>query len=196
MFEQLGDTARQAWCLINLARLLHNDRQLDAAEEAASHALDLLPKTGKQYRVCDSHRALGRIYRFKSETKKAVYHLQIALGIASTFNWHDILFWVHWELAGLFLGENRFDDAQSHIERAKSHTVNNMYFLGRVTEQQARIWYYQYRLEDARTEALRAADNYDKLGATMDMERCRKLLRKIEKELNAPVASASNCELL
>ena len=39
------------------------------------------------------------------------------------------------------------------------------------------------------TEALRAADIYEKLGAARDVEGCRDLLRKIEKKLNGPVAS-------
>ena len=196
MFEQLGDIGGQARCLTDLTRLWQDDGQFDAAQEAAFRALDLLPETGKQLRVCDSHRTLGNIYRFKGETKKAIYHFEVALGIASAFNWHDLLFWVHYELAELFLGESGSDDAQAHIERAKLHTVNNIYYLGRVTELQAEIWYKQHRLEVARAEALRAADNYNKLGATIDMERCRELLRMIEEELNAPTASASNCELL
>ena len=196
IFEQLGDTAGQAWCLINLARLLRGDGQLNAAEDAASRALDLLPETGKQFQVCGSHRTLGNIYRSRGETEKAIHHFEMALGIAYDFNWHALLFWVHYELAELFLGRGRVDDAQNHAEQTKLHAVNNILHLGRVAELQARIWYDQHRLEDARTEALRAADNYDKLGAAIDMERCRKLLRKIEKELNSPVASASDCELL
>jgi hypothetical protein len=39
------------------------------------------------------------------------------------------------------------------------------YYLGRTVELQAGVWYKQHRLEEARTEALRAADVYDKLGA-------------------------------
>ena len=121
---------------------------------------------------------------------------EIALEIASTFNSHDLLFWVNYDLASLFRNESRFDNAQSHLERAKLHTVNDIYFLGRVAELQAHVWGQQHRLGDARAEVLRAAEIYGKLGATMDMERCRELLREIEEELNAPVASTSICELL
>ena len=43
IFERLGNTAKQAECLINLASVLHDDEQLNTAEKAASRAIDLLP---------------------------------------------------------------------------------------------------------------------------------------------------------
>ena len=54
---------------------------------------------------------------------------------------------------------------------------------------QARIWYKQDRLEEAGSEALRATDIYERLGAAQDMESCRKLLQVIEKELDTSIAS-------
>ena len=194
--ERLGDTAEQAQCLTNLALLLQSDSQLDAAEATALRAIDLLPETGKQYMVCDSHQALGIIYNTKGETKKAIHHFEAAFGIASTFNWHDHLFWANYGLALLFLSEDRFEDAHTHAEHARLHAAGVTSYLGLAADQQARIWYRQHRLEEARTEALRAADIYDKLGASENTEWCRRLLRDIEEELNTPVASASNCELL
>jgi len=193
--EQLGNTAAQANCLVNLAWSLRNDGQLDAAEEVTLRAIDLLPEEGEQFRVCESHRALGNIYHFKGDTEKAIHHYELALGIASPFNWHETLFWIHYELAGLFRDEDRLDDAHAHIEHAKSHTADSIYHLGGAMGLQARIWYDQNRNEEARSEALRAADIFDKLGAVEDVERCRDILRDIEKELNGPVASGS-CELL
>jgi len=89
----------------------------------------------------------------------------------------------------LFCDEGRFDDAQTHIEHAKSHTANDAYCLGLAMEEQAVIWYEQDRLEEARSEALRAADIYEKLGAANDLEICRELLWDIEEELNTPVGS-------
>jgi tetratricopeptide (TPR) repeat protein len=179
-------------CLIKLAWLFQSDNQLDAAEEAAFRAIDLLPEKGEQYRVCKSHRLLGDIYQSKGEIKKAIHHSEVALGIASTFNWHDDLFWVHYKLAGLFRDEGRFDDANDHIERAKSHTVNSAYNLGRAMEEQARVWYRQRRLEEARSEALRAPDIYAKLGAAKDVERCQKFAQRIQDELNTAVASGQS----
>ena len=199
VYERLGDTVQQANCLIKLARLLGSDKRLNAAEEAASRAITLLPEEGEQYRACRSHRALGEIYGSKGETEKAIHHYEVALRIASSFNWHDNLFWIHYKLAGLFRNEGRLDDAREHLNRAKPHTANSAYRLGYAMELQARVSYDQHRLEEARSEALRAADVYKKLGAAKDMEECRKLLRDIEKKLNTPIASSQygfNCELL
>ena len=59
IYERLGDLGRQVDCLTRLAYLLDNDEQLDAAEDAASRAIDLLPEEGEQFRVCKAHRVLG-----------------------------------------------------------------------------------------------------------------------------------------
>jgi tetratricopeptide (TPR) repeat protein len=194
IYEQLGDTAEQATSLVYLAWSFGGNGQVDEAEEAAFRAIELLPEKGKEYRVCESHRLLGRIYQNKGETEKAIRHFELALGIASAFDWHDLLFWVHYNLAGLFRNGDKFDDAQAHIEHAKSHAANDTYFLSLTMEEQAWVWYKQHRPEDAKSEALCAADFYEKVGAAIDLEECRKLLRRIEEELNSQVAS--DCELL
>ena len=200
ILKRLGDTVEQADCLIKLAVLLSSDKRFDAAEEATSRAINLLPEKGEDFRVCESHRALGDIYQSKGDTKKAIHHFEVALRIASPFNWHDDLFWIHYELADLFRDEGRFDDAYTHIERAKSYTASGTYYLGHAIELQAWVWYDQHRLEEAKSEALRAADIFDKLGATEDVEGCKRLLRDIEKGLSGPVTSPgqpdSDCELL
>ena len=56
ILERLGDTVKQIRCLIRLAYLLHDDKQLDAAEEVASRAIDLLPDEGQQFQVCERAR--------------------------------------------------------------------------------------------------------------------------------------------
>jgi len=196
IFERCGDTTSQAQCLISLAWLLCSDEQLEAAEEAALHAIDLLPEKGEQSQVCESHRVLGCIYGSKGDTEKAIHHYEVALGIASPFDWHDTLFWLNCELADLLRDEDRFDDAHAHIERAKSHTANSTYNLGHAMRLQAGVWYNQHRLEEAKSEALRGADIFEKLGAVEDMERCRELLREIEDSLAASGQSDSDCELL
>ena len=189
ILERLGDTVGQAECLVKLAWLLETDKQFDAAEEAASRAKNLFTQKGEQYGVCGCHRILGHIYRLKGETGKAVHHFEAALGVASFFNWDDELLWAHYDLAKLFLDEGRFDDAHTHIERAKPYTDNNAYKLGRAMRLQTRIWYKQRKLEEARSEALRTVDIFEKLGAAKDVEECRGLLRDIQNELNNPVAS-------
>ena len=84
---------------------------------------------------------------------------------------------VHYDLAVLFRNEGRLEDAQSHIERIKPHAIDSAYSLGRVMNLQASVWYEQNRLEEARSEALRAVDVYEKLGAASDLKSCRVLFR-------------------
>jgi len=182
--EKLGDPVDHARCLKALAWLLHDDSQLDAAEKAASRAIDLIPKKDDQFPVCESHRLLGHIYRSKGKIGKAIYHYETALGIASTFNWDDQLFWNYRSLAEVFFNEGRFDDAYIHIERARSHAANNAYNLGRAVELQATFLYQQHRYEEARSEVLRAADIYEKIGAAKDVGDCRELLRMIDEGTN------------
>ena len=180
IFGRLGDTVSQAECSLDLAWLMHDDKQLDAAEEAASRALDLLPK-GQQYRICNAHRALGVIYGSKGETEKGIHHLELALGIASSLNWTERLFWIYYALAELFFDQGRFDDAHAHIERAKSHAVDNAYKLGHAMELQAEFWYRQHMFEEARLDALRAVGSYEKVGAAKNVRRCKRLLKEIDR---------------
>jgi len=181
VFKQLGDTVGQAECLENLASSFDSNDQFDAAEEAASRAIDLFSGEGDQSLLIRPHRILGSIYKHKGDTEKAIYHLETALGIASFSNRDDRLFSVHGSLARLFIKGGRFDDAQTHLERAKSHVINSTYNLGFVMAQQAWLWYKQDRLEEARSEVLRAIDIFEKLGAAETLDICRKLFRDIER---------------
>jgi len=190
--ERLSDRVVQARCLTTLAFLLWRDNQLDAAEEAGFRAIDLFPEKGEEYRVCQSHRILGGIYRSKRKMEKAVHHFGVVLRIASPFDWHYELFWTNYQLAWLFRDKGRFDDANTHIEHAKSYTINSVLNLGFAMEMQARILYKQHKLEEARSEALRAADVYEKLGATEVIEVCRKLLQHIQEGLDATEPSGQS----
>jgi len=192
IWESLDDTVGLVDCLINLAWLLHGDDQLDAAEETASRAINLLSEKYNQYQLCQSHLVLGTVYRYKGEIEKAIYHCEAVLEIASPFNWHNELYWAHMGLVELFYDEARFDDTNAHLERAKSYTGNSAYNLGCVMEMQAEVWYNQDRLEEARSEALRATDVYEKLGAVRDVGDCRKLLQLIEKKMGDLVSSGQS----
>ena len=134
IFKQLGDTSWQATCLIGLAKLLRRDGQLDAAEAAISHAINLLPEKGQEFLVCKSHLFLGEVYRSKGGREKALHHYQVALKIASPFNWQDQLSQIHGSLASLFLDEGAFGNATAHIEQAKSYAEEDAYLLGRAME--------------------------------------------------------------
>ena len=181
--EQLGDAEGQGKCLSCLGWLLFQDGQLDTAEEAASHALKIFLDQQREYWVCGSHRLLGLIYQSKGRRERAIEHFEAAIGIASPFDWHDQLFWNHFNLAALFRDENEFDDAQSHIERAKSHAIYDTYRLGRAMDRQAAIWHRQGRLEEAKTETLCALETFEKLGATEDLRWPRSRLQAIERAM-------------
>ena len=186
IFERLGNPRLQAQGLLHLAYLLKDDNQFDAAEEAVTRAVDLHPE---QYLICRCHRLRGEIYRSKGETEKAIHHFELALGIASLLDAHDSLFWIHFCLAELFLNEGRFDDAQPHTEQAKLHVVNHPFNLGAAMLLQTILWYEQDKLEEARSEALRAADIFEELGAAKYLERCRELLRNAQNRLNDQATS-------
>ena len=188
IYKRLNDVFGQAQSWQQLARLFYDDQQLDAAEEAALRVIDLLSDKGDKFLTCKCHRLLGDTCNSRGEMEKAIKHYETAIGIASPFNWHDQLFWIHYSLAELFSGEKMFDDAHTHVEHAKSHAVDDLYNLGRAMELQAGFWYEEHRLEEAKSGALRAADVYEGIGATKDVEDCRALLWKIGKEMEKLVA--------
>ncbi|KAF9780525.1 hypothetical protein BJ322DRAFT_1213636 [Thelephora terrestris] len=185
MFERLGDTREQVVCLDSLASLFLQDSQLDAAEDTALGKISLLPEKGQEFNLCQSHRLLGKIYRRKGDKDKAVHHFNSALTIAFPSNWQGELFWIHYEMAEMFRDEGEFDDANAHIERAKSLTADNAYNMGCGMEMQAHIWYRQHRLEDARFEALGALEIYERLGAAKDVGGCQRLFQMIEQAMES-----------
>ena len=180
VYGQLDDVLGQAQAWQQLGGLLYSDGQLDAAEEATSEAIDLFLVKGDRFEVCNCHRILGNICGSRGETEKAINHFETAIGIASSFGWADPLFWNNYCLADLLFGEERFDDAHAHAERAKSHATHDPYNLGRARELQAGFWYERSMLKEAESEVMRATGVYKRIGATMDTERCSALLRKIE----------------
>ena len=190
--KQFGDILGEAKGLEYLAWSLLKDDQLDAAEVAALRSIDLLPEKGQELRVCKYHRLIGEIYASKGEKGKAFHHFDTALTIASPLDWHAELFWIHYTTAKLFSDEGKFDDANSRIEQAKSHAVDNAYNLGRGMEMQAWIRRRQGRLEEARSEALGTLEIYERLGAAKDAEGCRDLLQEIGKALRRQVSGESN----
>ena len=184
-YQRLDDTVGQADCLGTLALLLYDDEQYNAAEEAASHAIELLPEKGEEFLACQSHRILGDIHHSKGEGEKAVHHFGEALRIASSFKWSDELFWIHYSLAELSSDEGEFDDVHAHIEQAKSYAVDDPHPLGRAMELWAEILYKEGRFEEAASEALCALEVYEKIGATKDVEDCRGILRRTEKAMES-----------
>ena len=185
IYERLCDTIGQANCWNNLAAVLLDDGQLDAAEDAAFRAINLVPDKRQESLLCESYQALGGVYDSKGETEKAIYHLEKGLEIASAFNRQDLLFDIHYELAMVFRDQDRFEDANYYVEQLKLGAADNLCHLGLAMKMQARIWYEQRKLEDAKSEALHALEIHESLGATRDVKSCKSLLRKIERAMGA-----------
>ena len=183
IYKQLGDRSGQGLCLRQLA-LLYGKNDPDAAEEAASQAINLLSGEDNQFEVCQCYRVLGSISCSKGNMEKAISHYEAALGIASSFNWHPQQFWIHRSLADIFFAQGRVDDAYTQIKHAKSHAINNTYLLGCAMELQARFLYHQHRLEEAKSEVLCAINMFEKLGAAKDTEDCKGLLHEIEARMD------------
>ena len=184
IFERIDETVDQVECSNNLAWLLFSNGQLDDAEEVASNAINTVSKEGSEFLICQLHRVLGDICGSKGEKEKAIHHFETVLRIASTFDWHDELFWTHHHLAELFSNEEELDRANTHTEQAKSYAVDGTYYRGRVMKLQADIWYRQGRFEDAKSEASYALEVYERLGASKDAEDCSGFLQELERATN------------
>ena len=194
--EELG--AEKASCLGTLAVSLRDDGQLDAAEEAGSRAIKLLPEKGQEFEVCAAHLHLGIVYRSKGKAKEAVHHFMVALRIASSFGWHGRLFWIHLSMAELCVDKGELGGANACVRYAKSHTTDNTSNLVIAMQLQTLIWCKQGRFEEARSETLRIVKLYEALGIMGEAERYRTLAQRMQQVLDRPVDSdqpASNCEL-
>ena len=181
IYKRLYDITGQGLTWKELAGSLYKDQQLDAAEEASLRAIDLLADGDKQFTVCDCYRILGDICRDKGEIEKAVSHFETALGIASRLNYRSSQSWINYELAQLFFGENKLDEAHTRVELARSYAANDLYQLGRAMELQAVFWYEQRKFGEAKLEALGAISVFERIGAAEDIERCRSIIRGVEK---------------
>ena len=179
IYGRLGRTGERVYCLIILASLLRQDKQLDAAEEAASRAVDLSADRD-QHQLCVCHKVLGDIHRSKGNRENAFHHFEASLRIASVLNSHNDLFKGHLSLADLYIEEGKLNNARAHIEHAKSLAGNDALLLGSAVLLSASALSNQNRPEDGKLEVLRALALFEKIGATVHAGEARRLLEKIE----------------
>ena len=173
IFGRLGEAGKQAYCLLVLASLLHKDQQFDAAEEAATRAMDL-SENHNQHTLCQNHLVLGQIHQSKGDLERSIHHFEVSLRIASLLNSSHQLFEGHVSLATLYFDQGKFNDAHTHVEHAKSHAGNDMLRLGRAFSVSACVFSQQHKYEEAKSEALRALVIFEKLGAADHAERIRR----------------------
>jgi hypothetical protein len=107
----------------------------------------------------------------------------VALKIASSLNNHVELFRICSILSELSFKEGRFNDAHAHIERAKSHAVNDPYLLARASWLQAEFWEQQHMFQEAKSEASHVLDVFEKLGAATFAVQVRQFLEKIDRKI-------------
>ena len=182
IYGQLGKTDSQAQCLITLASLLREDKQLDAAEEAITRAMDL-SGNHDQYKLYRIHLTLGQIHRSKGNPEKAIRHFEESIRIASALNTHDQLSRTHMIVANFYLDERELDKAHTHIESAKSHAGSDTYILGSAFHFSALTFLAKDKPEEAKSEALRALAIFEGLGVTDNMEKTEWLLKRIEEKI-------------
>ena len=173
IFGRLGQTRQQAHCLLVLASLLDEVEQLDAAEEAATRAMDL---SENRNQLCECHGVLGHIQQSKGNIKEAVHHFEASLRIASSVNSRGELSETHLSLANLYIEQDKLNDAQTHIEHVKSLAQDDMLKLGSAVYYGARVLHKRKRFEEAKSEALHALAIFEELGATDLAERVRLFL--------------------
>jgi tetratricopeptide (TPR) repeat protein len=198
IYERLGDVLGQVRILQQMALLLYLDNQLDAAEEAATRSINLIPGTGEQFPIWQGHCVLGGVCHSKGKTEAAANHFNTAVRIATSSDWRSEQFSVLYSLAELFYDQGNFEGAHACVGCARPNT-NAPYYRGRAMELEARVWFKQGRLEEAKSEALGAVDVYGKLGAAEELEKSRATLQLIEAEMERLTASGtlnSEIELL
>ena len=181
---RLSDRGGEARGLRDLAMLLLDDKQLDAAEDAATRAIGVASGKDDEFVVCQSHRILGNVYRSMGKSEEAIKNFEKALDIASLHDWHGQIFSTHFSLAELFQTKCEFDDANVHIKQAKLYVVDHPYNLATVMNLQAIVWCGQGLLGEAKSEVLGALEIFGKLGATGRAKTCRDILQWIETKEN------------
>ena len=162
IYERCNNVARQKESLRQLTILFADINQLNLAEEAASRAINLILYKSYTYQNYEIYHVLGHACESRGETDAAITHLEEALGIASSYDWLKRQTETRHCLLLLFLREDRFDDAQVHLEALKPLcSTHHPRCLDQLMVIQAYIRFSQGRIEEAKPELLRLIDVYD-----------------------------------
>ena len=194
IYERLGHMTGQVDSLQRLALLLAEDDQADAAEVAASRAIDLSLGKPTQSQAVNHHNILSHICHSRGDTEAAINHLKTALGTTPLLGSQDGQTAIFRRLLTLLIAEERFDDAQVQLERFKSKIVNDPRNLGLAMVIQGRVWFLQNKLEEARSELSCALDLYEKIGLSGGFlwHDAKSGLEEIERKMNSRVTPPSD----
>ena len=189
IYEKLDNAVDQVDCLHRLAFFSIENGQVDAAEEAASRAINLSSGGPSQAQLSDHHYALGHICQRRGKTEAAIDHYVKAIEMARPLNSKVKLRRVIPSLMELLIEEERFDDAQVYLEQLKPDLVGGPVHQGMAMLGQAQIWYHQGKLEEARSKLLRSIDLFEGFGTPPDhVGKIKEVLQEVEMEMKKRAA--------
>jgi tetratricopeptide (TPR) repeat protein len=183
-----GFTNHLYWHKPRLVMLRRKIEALPDNHPSKPQCLFSLSRFGQQFLLCECHRVLSNVYHSEGDRGKAIEHLEVALAISS-HSLDDQMFRIHATLVVLFTERGRLDDAGAHLNQARLHARSNPLNLAHMMELQAYVWYEQRRFEEAGFEALRAVHSFERLGAAVHVESCRKFLGTIWAKIEKSVPS-------
>ena len=171
IYKQLGSVVEQTDSLQHLALLFVQVKQVDAAKEAASQAINL--SSGKLYKhqYLQHHHILGHLHEFRGEAEAAVKHFITALWASSSCN-RDVRqrqTGLLRCLLNLFLEAERFDEAQAYLEILKLSEADDPYCLDRLLVDQAYIQYGKGRFRKAKSELSHIIGTRERAGTMGDL---------------------------
>ena len=190
IYEQLGDKVGQADTLQHLALLFVEVKQVNAAEEAASHAINLLPNEPGDSTHCEHHHILAHICESRGESEEAISHFEKALGIPSSAEKQMKNLYC---FSRLLLDEEWLCYAQACLNQIKSCDTYDPHPPSGAEIRQAYILFVQGRFEEAKFQLLHIVGENEKVGGSpKSIEECKVLLQVIEVGTNGSVTSVSH----
>ena len=184
IYEQCDDIEAQKVTLHHLTVLFFENNQLDLAEETASRAIDLpRDETRLHLRRYDHgfRHGLGHACESRGETDAAINHFEEALEIASSHDWLEGQTEIRDCLLLMFLREERFNDAQTHLDALKPLcSTHHPRCLNQLMVKQAYVWVAQGRFEEAKSELLHLIGTCDGVEDPWYLEDIKVLLQVVE----------------
>ena len=124
--QRLGDEPAQAKTLLNLARLLKDQGQVEEARVSALEALEMLKETdSEKHTLANAYSTLGDITRAEDDLVEARKHYKKALGLNEELGHTDGIAVVCYQLAHLLLADGDVGRALPYAERSLAENVRS-----------------------------------------------------------------------